>query len=190
MLQLWADCETTGIDPATSGAFEFTFLVFDGGIFKQEKVFHLNPLSETILFSEEAYKVNGVSEETIRSYPPAAEVIPELVNFLKKYLPEDKRMIFAGYNCRFDFGHLSALLSRYGGYDIEDYLDGELIDVYELVKKATVAGLLPKTGDQKLTTMTKALGIPHDQAHTALSDIWATRRLYEMIYRISKEKNS
>ena len=69
MLQLWCDTETTGLDPAFSGAFEIACLVFDDGNFVEERVFHLNPLTETILFGEEAYKVNGVSEDTIRSYP-------------------------------------------------------------------------------------------------------------------------
>jgi exonuclease I len=36
--------------------------------------------------------------------------------------------------------------------------------------------------------MTKSLGIIHDDAHTALSDIKATRRLYERIYEIEREK--
>jgi exonuclease I len=38
--------------------------------------------------------------------------------------------------------------------------------------------------------MTKALGIPHGAAHTALSDIKATRQLYEAIYRLSCGKKN
>jgi DNA polymerase III epsilon subunit-like protein len=92
-------------------------------------------------------------------------------------------MIFAGYNCKFDWNHISALLLRHGGYGMEEYFNGRLIDVYELVKKAKEH--LPKTQNQKLETMTKALGIEHTGAHGALSDIKATRRLYEVIYLIT-----
>jgi YD repeat-containing protein len=74
---LFCDTETTGIDPAISGAFEIACLVYEDEKFIEEKVFHLNPLTETILFSEEAYQVNGVSEDTIKSYPPAETVMPE-----------------------------------------------------------------------------------------------------------------
>jgi len=190
MTVAWIDTETTGLDPIDSGAFEISILVYqdvmdgDKKVHKmvEEKVFRLNPLDDEVLYHESAAEVNGITEEEIRSYPPAAKVIPELVNFLKKYLPEDERLIFAGYNCKFDYSHISALLFRHGGHVMEDYFNGRLIDVYDLVKKA--AKYLPKTKNQKLETMTKALGIEHT-AHGALSDIKATRRLYEVIYLIT-----
>jgi exonuclease I len=47
---------------------------------------------------------------------------------------------------------------------------------------------LDKKYNNKLPTITKALGIAHDDAHTALSDIKATRQLYEVLYLIWREK--
>jgi exonuclease I len=63
-----------------------------------------------------------------------------------------------------------------------------MIDVLDLVKKAVARGLLPKTANKKLETMTKSMGIKHDDAHTALSDIKATRQLYEAIYFIWRKQ--
>jgi DNA polymerase III epsilon subunit-like protein len=183
---LWCDTETTGIDPRKSGAFEIAFLIYRGAEKLDEKLYRLNPFNDEVRFSEGAFKVNGVSEETILSYPPLAEVVPEIVDFIKKFVPPEK-LVFAGYKCGFDYGHLGALLFR-GGFNIGDYFNGELIDVYELVKKSTGQGLLPKTPNQKLETMTKSLGIVHEGAHTALSDIMATRSLYEAIYSIWRKK--
>jgi len=193
MTVIWADTETTGLEPIDSGAFEIALIVYQDQIedgekvhkMVEEKVFRLNPLDDEVLYHERAEAVHGITEEEIKSFPPAAEVIPELVAFLKKYCPEEK-LIFAGYNCKFDFGHISALLFRHGGYLMQDYFNGRLIDVYELVKKADK--FLPKTKNQKLETMTKALGIEHTGAHGALSDIRATRRLYEAIYIITRRK--
>ena len=99
-------------------------------------------------------------------------------------MPPEK-YVFAGYNCNFDFGHIGALFFR-AGFVVNDYFNKRLIDVYELVKKAASIGLLPKTQNQKLGTMTKALKIEHVSAHSALGDIRATRRLYEVIYNIQK----
>ncbi|MDR1073784.1 MAG: hypothetical protein LBL45_08940 [Treponema sp.] len=70
MISVWIDTETTGKDPRESGAFEIALLVYDGAKLLDEKLYHLNPLNDEIRFSEEAYQINGVSEETIRSYPP------------------------------------------------------------------------------------------------------------------------
>jgi DNA polymerase III epsilon subunit-like protein len=137
-----------------------------------------------VKWSEEAYRVNGVTEEAILSYPPPETVVPELVADLKKHLPPEK-YVFAGYCCGFDFGHIGALLFR-GGFNITDLFNERLIDVFELVKKAGTTGILPKTRDQKLETMTKALNIVHGTAHTAMDDIKATRQLYETIYYLDK----
>jgi DNA polymerase III epsilon subunit-like protein len=181
---VWIDTETTGKDPRDSGAFEIAMLIYQGNRCVFERLYHLNPLDDEVKWSEEAYRVNGVSEETIRSYPPLKEVVPEIVNDLKEFMPREK-YAFAGYNCNFDFGYIGALFFRVGVFTNE-FFNGRLIDVYELVKMATVAGLLPKTENQKLATMTKALKIPHEAAHTAMDDIKATRRLYEAIWKIQQ----
>jgi DNA polymerase III epsilon subunit-like protein len=183
---IWCDTETTGIEPIDSGAFEIALLVYRGAEKLDEKLFHLNPLDDEVKFHEEAFKVNGVSEEIIRSYPPAEKVLPEIADFLGKYKPKEG-LVFAGYKCKFDYGHLSALFFRHG-IGMENYFNRELIDVHELVQKAAAMRILPKTTNHRLETMTKALGIAHEEVHTALSDIKATRRLYEIIYMLEREK--
>jgi DNA polymerase III epsilon subunit-like protein len=186
MTAIWCDTETTGIEPINSGAFEIAFLVYHDSQLLAEKVFYLNPLSEEVLFHDDAFKIHGISEDTIKSYPPAAEIVPQIVEFLGEFRPEEK-MVFAGYNCKFDYGHAGAVLFR-EGYAISDYFDGRFIDVLDLVKKAKEMRILDNTDNNQLTTITKALGIPHEGAHGAMADIKATRRLYEAIYRKSRRK--
>jgi DNA polymerase III epsilon subunit-like protein len=187
MTVIFCDTETTGIEPINSAPFEIALLVYKDGKYITEKVWHLNPLDDEVLYHQDAYKVHGVKEETIRGYPSASEVIPEIAAFLKEYMPEEK-LVFAGYKCDFDYKHLSALLFRFGnGVLIQDLFNGEMIDVLEHVKKAQSLKIIPKTDNQKLETMTKALGIPHEGAHGALSDIRATRLLYETIYAIERK---
>jgi DNA polymerase III epsilon subunit-like protein len=183
---IWCDTETTGLEPIDSGAFEIAMLVYRGADKMDEKLFYLNPLDDEVKFHEEAFKINGIPEEIIRGYPPAEKVLPEIAEFLGKYKPEEG-LIFAGYNCNFDYGHLSALFFRHG-IGIENYFNRNLIDVLDMVKKAVAMSLLPRTENQKLETMTKALGIVHEGVHTALSDIKATRRLYETIYMLERSK--
>jgi DNA polymerase III epsilon subunit-like protein len=162
--------------------------VYRGAQLLEDRVFYLNPLNDEVVIHPEALKVNGATEELIRSYPPAKETVPEIVEFFTKYAPPEK-LIFAGYNCPFDYGQLGALLFR-EGFLISDYFNGRFIDVMELVKRAKEMGVLGHTPNNKLETMTKALGIPHEAAHTALSDIRAARWLYEIIYRKSREKRA
>ena len=185
MTVAFIDVETTGLDPIDSGPFEIAMLVYKGAELLAEKVFHLNPLSEEIVIHEEALKVNGATEEQIRSYPLAAEVIPQIAEFLSLYKPPEN-YVFGGYNAPFDYGQVGGIMFRHGAL-INDYFNGQLIDVLELVKKAKAMGLIKATTDNKLTTITEALGIEHDKAHTALSDIRATRKLYEYIYGLWRQ---
>jgi DNA polymerase III epsilon subunit-like protein len=184
MISAWIDTETTGLHAVDSGAFEIALLIYLGPKCVMEKLYRLNPLNDEVKWSEEAYAVNGVPEETIRSYPPAAEVVPEIIADLQKFLPPEK-YVFAGYNCWFDYTHIASTFFR-AGYTAADYFDKRLIDVLERVRAAADRGLLPKTQNQKLETMTKALGIVHGTAHTAMDDIKATRQLYETIYYLDK----
>jgi DNA polymerase III epsilon subunit-like protein len=197
MTVFWVDTETTGMKPVNSAPFEIAILVYqdrampDGKVshqFVEEKVFQLNPLDDEVLYHADAFETHGVAEETIRGFRPAAEAVPEIVALMKNYCynPEDEKLIFAGYNCPFDYSHLSGLLFRHGGNMMGDYFSGRLIDVYEKVKRS--AALLPKTKNQRLETMCKALGIPHENRHSALGDIHATRRLYEAIYILSTRR--
>jgi len=180
----WIDTETTGLDPRISGAFEIALLIYQGPTLVFENLYHLNPLNDEVKWSEKACEVNGVSEETILSYPVLDGVVQHLTEDLQKHMPPEK-YAFAGYNCPFDYGHVDMLFSRCG-YKAVDFFNGRLIDVLELVRRATKMGLLPKGENQRLETMAKALGIPHEGAHSAMSDIKTTRMLYEAIYRISK----
>jgi DNA polymerase III epsilon subunit-like protein len=188
MTAVWCDTETTGLYPVDSGPFELAFLVYKDSRLLEERIFHLNPLNDEVIIHQDALDVNGATEELIRLYPPAKEAVPGIVEFFKKYCPPEK-LIFAGYNCPFDYGHIGALLFR-EGFAISDYFSGRLIDVLELVKRAKEMKLLENTRDNKLETMTKSLGIEHDAAHSALSDIKATRRLYEIIYLKFKERKA
>jgi len=187
---VWCDTETTGLDPRDSAAFEIAMIVYRGNDVLGEKEFNLNPLNDVIKFGEEAYKVHGVSEETIRSYPPAEEVMPEIAEWLKQWESgnsTDDLFVFAGYCADFDYKHVKSLFERCG-IPMEFFFSGRIIDVHERVKKVGAMGLLPRTDNHKLETMTKALGIVHERAHSALSDIKSTRRLYEVIYAIERSK--
>ena len=182
MTIVFTDVETTGLDPIDSAPFEVAMMVYRGGELLIERVFNLNPLSEEVIFHEDAFRVHGVLEETIKTYPPASEVIPQISEFLSAYCPPEK-MVFGGYNASFDYGQMGGIMFRHRSM-INDYFTGQLIDVLELVRKAKAQGLIKATRDNKLSTITEALGIKHDEAHTALSDIRATRKLYEYIYSL------
>ena len=180
---IWCDTETTGINPKNSGAFEIALLFACNGTVICERIFYLNPLTDTILYHEEAAQVHGVSEAAIRAYPPAEKVIPEIAAFFGEVMEQYSggKMVFAGYNCWFDWDHLQALFSRCND-TLDDYFS-RCFDVMEMVREAAKENLIPRQRNLKLGTICKALGVSLENAHTALADIKATRNVCIALFK-------
>ncbi len=180
---LWLDTETTGLDVADSAAFEVGMILVNDGKELCERCFFLNPLSETIKYHEEAGKVHGYSEAEIRAFPSEKEQVPRIAEFFHearelwlKDGSKSEKMIIAGYNVGFDVAHIKALLER-NGFKYEDYFEDIVADVFEQVKRAGMQKALPYLENRKLVTVAKHLGIELKNAHDALADIRATRRV-------------
>lgn len=190
---LWCDTETTGISTEDSGAFEIGLILVDNGKKIGERVFFLNPLSETIKFHEDAAKIHGYTEEKIKGFLPEVEAVKDIEKFLRdarELFREDsscsEKMIFAGYNCDFDWNHLQAILNRHG-YKMGDYFTGVKADVFTQVKKAGMKKALPYLPNRKLGTICEHLGVDLEKAHDALADIKATRLVAVKLHRLGVE---
>lgn len=186
MKVVWCDTETTGLKPEESGAFQIAMLYKFGADKKKmwERVFYLNPIDEEkgIFYHDEAAKTHGISRETIESYDKPDTVLPKIATFLNEYgrgfdtKNKFEKLTFAGYNCKFDWEHIDALFKRYTDYKMSDFFESRMIDVYAQVKRATDMGKI-NTVNQKLGTVCKSLNVPLENAHNALGDISATRKL-------------
>jgi DNA polymerase-3 subunit epsilon len=186
LIVCWCDCETTGLDPAKHGIHEIALIITKGGEVRDKRVFTSNPMSAGCEYDPESAKAHGKTEEVISAYRTESDMMPYLINMLalNAGVGEAKeKMVFAGYNCPFDYGFVKALFERYGE-SVDNWFTGKFIDVYELVKKAGYMGKLPKTENKKLGTMCKSLGVNLQNAHGAEADILATRELAIVLFRM------
>lgn len=187
MKTFWCDVETTGLETNDSGVFEVACICVygqNGASNSIERVFYMNPFDiPYVKFHESAYEIHGVSQETIENFAPSKEVLSEMQNFLKqvKEIEFDEKLHFAGYNCGFDFKHLKAMFD-YWKLDFDVFFEPKLIDVFEQVKAAGKARILPYLPNRKLTTIAKALNVKLDNAHDAMNDIRATKDVAKALY--------
>lgn len=179
---LWVDTETTGIDTKDSGIFEFAAIAVIDGDVVGERDFYFNPLSENIVYHEEAGKIHGVSEDEIMHFMPEKDGAELLDLFFRSCMkrPDSKgrsggHLVFCGYNSQFDWDHTKAMMERHG-YNMDDYFCQRAC-VFEQVKKGGQMRIVPYLENRKLGTLCKAFNIDLTNAHNALADIKATREL-------------
>lgn len=178
---LWVDTETTGIETTDSAAFEIA-MIYRNGSKTAERDFYLNPLEGNITYHEDAGKIHGVTEDKIKTFPPAKEIMPKITAFLKECLfdfsagSREEKMFFGGYNCSFDWKHVEALMQRYTQHGMNEFFMPQMADVFVQAKKGKNMGRI-KTENLRLGTVCKSFDVSLDNAHNALADIRATRDL-------------
>lgn len=171
------------MDAENFSAFQVAFILVDNGKDYGERCFKFNPLSDKILYDEDAGKIHGYTREQIEALPPESEIAPNIIRFLDDAANlfsadggRHEKMVFAGYNSdEFDWNHVKAVLER-NGARMEDYFRGKA-DVFRQVKSAWLT-------NRKLKTVCARLGIKMDKAHDALSDIRATREVAKTLHRL------
>lgn len=191
---LWVDTETTGLDEKIHRPFEIAIIYVnnrkeeDGRIshLECERDFFLNPLKEGIEVTKEALQITGYTEDQIKAMKPGEEIVKNIVSFLADVQThfqtgKEEKPFLCGYNVPFDYKMIKALLSDYG-YNIDDYIQNHLMDVYSQVKMAGDKRILPYLPDRKLGTIADYLHVKLDNAHNALADIRATKEVSKSLF--------
>ena len=183
---LWLDVETTGLDCRKHGLREVGFIIEIDGVEVDKGVFKINPFTYTtkdVEIDDYALEISKVSIEDLKSYDRVSYCFKELMKKLVKYVNvNDKNdcFVIAGYNTAFDIGFIKEWFKEMGLLDsYKDLFHYKSLDVFSIVFALRHIGLNSAEND-KLETMCNYFGIGIE-AHNALSDIEATKKLYELI---------
>ena len=183
---LWLDVETTGLDCRKHGLREVGFIIEIDRVEVDKGVFRINPFTYTtkdVEIDDYALEISKVSIEDLESYDSSSYCFKELMKKLVKYVNvNDKNdcFVIAGYNVAFDIGFIKEWFKEMGLQDsYKDLFHYKSLDVFSIVFALRHIGLNSAEND-KLETMCNYFGIEID-AHNALSDIEATKKLYELI---------
>lgn len=183
---LWLDVETTGLDCRKHGLREVGFIIEIDGVEVDKGVFRINPFTYTtkdVEIDDYALEISKVSIEDLESYDRVSYCFKELMKKLVKYVNvNDKNdcFVIAGYNTAFDIGFIKEWFKEMGLLDsYKDLFHYKSLDVFSIVFALRHIGLNSAEND-KLETMCNYFNI-EIEAHNALSDIKATKKLYELI---------
>lgn len=158
-IYITVDVETTGLEVGVDEIIEVAAVKF-----RADEV--LETFSELVqphhTLPLNSARLTGITPEMLEGAPRFSEIAPRLATFLKSYP-------LVGHNVDFDLRMLRAHGMR---------LPQPAYDTLEL---ATL--LLPRSPAYRLSALSAALGITHDDAHRALSDADATRQVFLHLLR-------
>lgn len=122
---IFADTETTGIDPKNERLLEVAFIEVVDRV-QTGEVLHeyINPEQEV---SAGAYRVHGISWDDVKEKPKFKAVAEQLISMLKGG-------VFVAHNAPFDVGFLNMEFRR-AGVDFVIGRDVDVVDTLQIAKK-------------------------------------------------------
>jgi DNA polymerase-3 subunit epsilon len=178
----WFDTETTGVDPFRSCVITLAGLIEINGNVMEEVDLKFAP-HEGAYIADKAIQAHGITVEEMNKFPSALKSLSllkaTLSEFVSKFDKNDK-FIAAGYNVKFDMDFLRQMFIRHNDKFFGSYFFWPVIDVQFIVARQ-IALIDLRLPDYKLSTLCKHYEIPID-AHDAMSDIKATKALYDLLY--------
>jgi DNA polymerase III alpha subunit (gram-positive type) len=164
------DTETTGLNRQLDRIIELAAIRLSvaGEISRFETL--INP---GFPIPEIATSINGITDEDVAGAPPEEEALRDFAVFCKG-------SILVAHNLEFDTAFVSNVGDRHG---IEFDVSGGLDTLGLSRGKPNKPGLISRdqVDNFKLTTLTKHLGIPHENAHRAMADVEGTARLLDWL---------
>ncbi len=182
---LWLDTETTGLNPLVHGLREVGFIIEIDGVEEERGNLFINPFTyeRAVEVDDYALSISNKTIEEIKTYDRSSFCFKEFIKLMIKYInvnDKDDVFVIAGYNVGFDVGFIKEWFKDMDlGNDYKTLFHYKSLDVFPLVITLKHLRLIDTEND-RLETICKYFNIPLD-AHNALSDIEATKKLYEVI---------
>jgi len=177
----YVDVETTGLHPWRNDIIQLACIIEINGEVVEEFTSRMQPFDYGAI-NEKALQVTGTRMEDLKEYPDPKIVYTQLVDVLGKYVNKfekgDKFTPIA-YNGKFDCEFLNGFFKKNDDRYYGSWFNWRIVDplAYLYIMDFQRRIDLP---NYKLSTVCQHFGIPI-QAHDALSDIRATKKLWETL---------
>lgn len=186
---IYIDTETTGLDAGTNGLTQIAAIVVIDGREEERIALNINPYSYTDYAEDNnfALRLTSKTREMVSEYPDQRVQLYKFIDFMGRYISlGNSKDIFqlVGYNTSFDKGFIKQWL-KINRMDFSTFFSHKDVDVFALVKHMRLWGMLNSCKNDKLDTICEHFNIELD-AHDAMNDIVATRKLYKCLMNALK----
>jgi len=177
------DVETTGLNPYSHTIWSISVRLIGPGISRAVDL-KCRPLAGTEV-DEKALEVGGITQAKLDRFPDPSttkEKLEEALSGLVNKKNRKDKLLFVGYNARFDYDFLRQWFERQGDVYFGSWFWFPPLDVMDLAawKLARKRGQLR---DFKLHTVASFMGVPVDaeRLHEAAYDLELTMQLMRRI---------
>jgi DNA polymerase-3 subunit epsilon len=183
---LWIDIESTGLDPVKNDIWQLAYIIEIDRKIEHEDTYRIRPYNIEN-YSLDALKAARITPEDLEALDyNIADVVFDLKEIWGKYIDKyDKndKFVMAGYNVSFDHDFLYEMFHKAGDrYGLGSWVFWPTRDVKTYVADVAIVNGI-RFPNFKLATVCERFGIKFD-AHDALEDIRATKKLYEKLVEI------
>lgn len=182
MKYCFVDCETTGLNPRKHGIWQLAGAIMNSKLEEIER-FNLQMMPVGVDIDERALTAGGITMYALENMGSDRECYDRFVKMLDGHVDKFNKfdkLVFAGYNARFDMDFVRAFFERFGNKYFGSYFWFPPIDVMNLA----MVCLLDKRSvmpDFKLGTVAAELeaATGEEKFHDASVDIEVTVELYK-----------
>jgi len=184
----WVDTETTGLNCNKHDIIQLSYLIDINGKIEEQGDFLCQPFNYENI-NHDALKINNTTIEDLKSRQTPQEMHYKLKKVMHKYIDNytkgHAKFSPAGFNVRFDVDFTREFFNKNNDKYYNSYFDYHLLSVDSLLNILDYRGLLDLE-NHKLITACKHFRIDLE-AHNALSDIIATRKILLKLFEYFKE---
>ena len=183
---LFIDTETGGLHPGQHSLLSIGMLVWEEMEIIDSQELMIN--DGRLIVTEEALSINKIDIEKHKlSALSPAQAIAEILSFINKHFPPNKKITIAGHNVHFDVNFLNLFFSE-NNEDFNKFFSHRIIDTSSILYYLYLAGHI----DQRAISSDQAFdlfNIHVEGRHTALGDVIATSKLFTKLLATKKQIN-
>jgi DNA polymerase III subunit epsilon len=180
---LFIDTETGGLDPDKHSLLSLAMVVWED----MEIIDSLELLINDGILSvtKEALSINKIDlEKHKQSALSSAQVMDEILSFIGKHFPRQKKITLAGHNVHFDINFLRSFFSA-NHNDFSEFFSHRIIDTSSILYYLYLAGHLKHRAISSDEAF-ELFDIQVEGRHTAMGDAIATAKLFTKLLYLLK----
>jgi DNA polymerase III subunit epsilon len=178
---LFIDTETGGLDPGKHSLLSLAMVIWEDREILDSIEILIN--DGVLSVTEEALSVNKIDiEKHKQTAVSSSQAMDEVLSFIRKYFPQQRKITLAGHNVHFDAAFLRSFFSA-NNKDFSEFFSHRIIDTSSILYYLYLAGHIK----QKAISSDDAFAlfdIKVEGRHTALGDAMATAKLFTKLLNL------